>query len=459
MNIRILVVDDELSIREFFEILLRKEGYEAVLAESGELALQSLEKESFDLVISDIAMPDVNGIEVLRRARRLNPEAMVIMITAYASAETAIEAMKEGAYDYLPKPFKVDEIRLTIQKALEASRLRRENEALRRELQEKYGFSQLLGRSPAMRRICELIVKVSDSRASVILSGESGTGKELVARAIHYNGPRGKKPFVSLNCGAIPENLMESELFGHVRGAFTGAVDNKKGLFEMAEGGTFFLDEVGELPPALQVKLLRVLQEKSFRRVGGVTDIQVDARVIAASNRDLEKEVALGRFRQDLFFRLNVVRLHLPPLRERREDIPILAAHFLQKYAAESGRAIVAFSPEAMRCLEAYFYPGNVRELENAVESAVAVEGGTQISLASLPLKLQQAAGATAGPALEAADFPDEGVELEKMIDRLEQAYLKKALALSGGKKQEAAKRLGLTFRSLRYRLRKHHLD
>ena len=335
---KILIVDDEQSMREFFGIMLKREGYRVTAASSGEQAMEYLRKNSCSLVISDIKMPGIGGIGLLKKVKELAPETIVIMITAYASIDTAIEAMKLGAYDYFTKPFKVDEIKHHIRKALDVRRLEKENILLKRELKSRYGFSNLIGTSSRMVEIYDLIKRVADKKVNIFITGESGTGKELVARAIHYEGGKRERPFVAINCGAIPENLLESELFGHQKGAFTGAVANKEGLFEVADGGTILLDEITEMPLHLQVKLLRCTQESRFRRVGGVEDISVDVRLISASNTDVEVEVKEGRFREDLYYRLNVIAVHLPPLRERREDIPLLAEHFLEKCRVKLGR-------------------------------------------------------------------------------------------------------------------------
>ena len=330
---KILVIDDEQSMRDFLSIMLKKEGYDVVAAEAGADALKAVQTEIFDLVISDVKMPGLDGIDVLRTVKELSPETVVIMITAYASAETAVEAMKLGAYDYITKPFKVDEIKLIIQKALEKRHLRKENILLKREMGARLGFENFIGTSDAMQKVFLLIRQVADTASTVLIAGESGTGKELVARAVHFNSSRRDKPFVTVNCGALPETLLESELFGYMKGAFTGATSNKQGLFEAANSGTIFLDEISATTPALQIKLLRVLQEREFMRVGGTTEIKVDTRVIAASNRDLLDEVSKGTFRQDLYYRLNVIPIHLPPLRERKEDIPLLVNFFLNKFS------------------------------------------------------------------------------------------------------------------------------
>ncbi len=453
---RILIADDEQSMREFLDILLRKEGYAVTLAKGGREALDALDREIFDLVITDVRMPHVGGMEVLKRAKEVSPETPVLMITAYSSTEAAVTAMKEGAFDYLAKPFKVDEIKLVIRNALERRQLQEENLLLRREIESRFGFENFLGKSEAMQKVFVLIRKIADTRSTVLITGESGTGKELAARAIHAQSARREKPFVTVNCGALPETLLESELFGHMKGSFTGAIANKEGLFETADGGTVFLDEISATTPALQVKLLRVLQEREFKRVGGTQEIRVDVRVLAASNKDLIEEVRRGAFREDLFYRLNVIPLHLPPLRERREDIPLLAQHFLTRYAAEHRKGNVRFSKDALEQLLDVPWRGNVRELENAIERAVALAEGevvTQDLLAQL-----SAVGAQPSAMSGEAEIPPEGVDLEALIAENEKALILKALERSRGSKTEAAKLLGLTFRSLRHRVKKYGL-
>lgn len=448
---RILVVDDEKGMRDFLLIMLQKDGYEVVSAENGAEALSLLQREIFDLVISDVKMPDTNGIDLLRAIKDLSAETVVIMITAYGTTESAVEAMKLGAYDYITKPFKVDEIRLIIQKALEKGRLRRENILLRREIESRAGFENFIGKSPAMQKIFSLIRQVADTRSTVLVTGESGTGKELVARAIHYSSSRRNRPFVTVNCGALPEALLESELFGYMKGAFTGAVSNKQGLFEAADGGTIFLDEISATTPALQIKLLRVLQEKEFKRVGGTSDIKVDVRVIAASNRDLEAEVENGGFREDLFYRLNVIPIHLPPLRERKEDIPLLTDFFLKKFSSDRR---ISISPEAMNLLVSYHWPGNVRELENTIERLVILAPGNTIAADQVPDSIK---GNHPCSELIPSDIPDQGLDLEALLKNAERTLMRKALEKAGGVKTEAAKLLGLSFRSFRHRLQKYN--
>lgn len=456
---RILVVDDEESIREFFEIMLKREGYEVLTAANGREGLETLKKHQVDLVISDIQMPEMSGLEMLTSVKELDPETLFIMITAFGSTETAVEAMKLGAYDYVQKPFKIDEVKIIIKQALEKRSLKLENQQLKKELGTKYAFDNIIGGAPPMLRIYEMVKRVANTKSSVLITGESGTGKELIARAIHYNGPLKDKPFVTVNCGAIPENLMESEMFGHKKGSFTGAIADKKGLFEVANGGTIFLDELGELPLTMQVKLLRVIQEGTFKRVGGTDDINVDVRVISATNKNLEAEVKSGNFREDLFYRMNVIQIHCPPLRERKEDITMLANHFLDKFSKVLGMSVKKISNEAMDVLKRYHYPGNVRELENIVERTVALEPGTSILPESLPrhlLEVQQPVGQLDANKIEIDD--QKGIELEKLVADFERTLLIKALQTTGGVKKKAAKLLGISFRSMRYRVDKYSL-
>jgi len=453
---RILIVDDERSMQEFLEILLRREGYDVTCAADVDGALLALESDDFDVVISDLQMPGKTGLDLLHALRETSPETVAIVMTAFASTETAIAAMKEGAYDYLTKPFQVDEIRLVLEKALEKKLLARENRRLRSELRSQIRQRALIGSGSAMQRVYELIGQVAETKANVLISGESGTGKELVARAIHAASDRRDRPFVALNCGAIPENLLESELFGHVKGAFTGAVQNKEGLFETADSGTLFLDEVGELPASLQVKLLRAIQEKAIRRVGGTSDRRIDVRILAATNRRLEDEVGAGRFREDLYYRLNVIQIALPPLRERPEDVPLLVQHFVEKYARELGKEIGGASEEAMRRLLDHSYPGNVRELENVIERAVALSRGDTIEVDALPPSLLHPP--TEGAARNSV-LPAEGANLDNLVNDYERSLLLEALGRAGGVKKRAAKLLGVSFRSFRYRLQKLGLD
>ncbi len=449
----ILVVDDEESMREFLSIMLHREGYQVDSAADGAQALARLKEHAYDLVITDIKMPRVDGFGVLDHVIDRVPDTAVIMITAFSTAEQAVEAMKKGAYDYITKPFNNEEIRLIVRNSLERKELRRENLELKKELGRRYAFANLVGKSRSMQEVYHFIEKVADSRATVLITGESGTGKEVVAKAIHYNSRRKDQPFVAINCGAIPENLLESELFGHEKGSFTGAVQQKAGLFEVADGGTVFLDEIAELPAMMQVKLLRVLQEQEFRRVGGTRSLQVDVRLIAATNKDLEKEVADERFREDLFYRLNVIRVSLPSLRERREDIPLLVEHFLSKLTGEQE---VKVSENLLRRLLDYHWPGNIRELENTIERCVVLGSGGTLDEDCLPSHICSQAPVGAG---SLDSIPDEGLDLDAYLGAIEKDILLKALDKVGGVRKRAAELLGISFRSIRYRLAKFGID
>ena len=454
---RFLVLDDERSMRDFLSIMLQRKGYEVVTASSGNEALSILDDdEAFDVAIVDLKMPQIGGMEVLKEIRRRYLNIQVVIITAFATTATALEAMKLGAYDYLIKPFKVEEISVVLEKALEKNWLLKENLQLRQTLLERYSFSNIIGRTKVMEQVFSFIAKVCRTNTNILISGESGTGKELVARAIHVNSQRNKGPFVVVNCGAIPENLMESELFGHVRGSFTGAISNKTGILETAHGGTVLLDEIGELPLSLQVKLLRFLQEKNVRRVGDLKDRIVDVRVVAATNRDLEQEVRQGAFREDLYYRLNVIQVTLPPLRDRKGDIPLLATHFFKKFTREMGKELKGISPEAMQIITGYSYPGNVREMENVIEHAVAMEEGAEVSPPSLPLAIRDMVNRPPSP--DVHQLPEQGLKLDEMMDGIERELLIKALERTRGSKNKAAKLLGISFRSFRYRLDKHGL-
>lgn len=451
MKTRILVVDDELSMREFISILLEREGYEVLTAADAATALSRLAASDIDLVISDVQMPGLNGLELLTRIKAETPETAVLMITAFSTAEQAVEAMKLGAYDYLAKPFKVDEIKILVRNALEKRDLQRENKQLREKAGVCEGYGGIVGTSQRMKEVFELLRKVSDAQTTVLVSGESGTGKELAAKAIHENSDRKLKPFVTVNCGAIPENLIESELFGHVKGAFTGAVGERSGLFEQANGGTIFLDEIGELPLAMQTRLLRVIQEREVRRVGGSATKKIDVRLLAASNRDLALQVKDGSFREDLYYRINVVQVIMPPLRERVEDIPLLVEYLVRKHRGTGG----IVTSEALKALMAYSFPGNVRELENVIERSLVLNS-ERINLDSLPAQIK---GSVKRFDLHAAvDIPDEGIELEPALENLEKQYLVKALEKSAGSKTKAAELLGMSFRSYRYKLSKFGL-
>ena len=452
---RILIVDDEKGMRDLLSIMLRNDGYRVDAAESATRARDLIAKSSYDLVISDIAMPDGSGVDVLRAAKEIQPDTIVVLITAYASTESAIEALKLGAYDYIIKPFDVEEMRIVLKNALERRQLERENTLLKRELKETSRFDDLVGESPAMEEVRAMLDRVAGTSSTVLIWGESGTGKELAARAIHRRSPRRSKQFVSINCGALPDELLESELFGHVKGSFTGAVATKKGLFEVADGGTIFLDEIGDTSPAMQIKLLRVLQEREIRRVGGTEQLEVDVRVIAATNQDLEALVREKRFREDLFYRINVIAVKMPSLREKREDIPVLANHFLAKYTRIMGKKIREISPEAMRQLMDYGWPGNVRELENVIERAVALESTDRILPASFSRDVT--ARPDPGGALPVS-LEDRGIDLETQLEQLRERFMNEALARTRGVQTRAAELLGMSFRSFRYFAKKYNL-
>ena len=452
---RILVVDDEQSMRDFLRMMLEKQDYEVITSPSGTEALNEIRKSAVDLVITDIKMPDMGGIELLERVKKVNPETGVIVITAYGSHETAVEAMKLGAEDYITKPFDVDEFSIIIRRSLQRKQLAEENILLRRELQKEHSFESIIGKSRPMIELFKLIERVAATPSTVLITGESGTGKELVAKAIHFNSPRAEHRFVSINCGALPETLLESELFGHEKGSFTGADRTKAGLFESASGGTLFLDEIGNTPIPMQVKLLRAMQERKIRRVGDTRERPVDARVIAATNVDLENLIQQGSFRKDLYYRVNVICINLPPLRERREDIMLLAMHFLDKYAAAAELSIRGFADSARRYLENYDWPGNVRELENAIERAVALETTDVITSASLPDSIRSAG---APEVIDHQGLPEEGFDMEGRLEELRKHYVIAAMERSRNKQNRAAKMLGITARSLRYLLDKYDL-
>jgi two-component system response regulator PilR (NtrC family) len=453
---RILVVDDERSMRELLAIVLRREGYEVLLAENGRAAIDLLEHEPVDLLISDIKMPDLSGVDVLRAAKKIDQDILGIMITAFASTDTAVEAMRLGACDYLSKPFDIDLLKMKVREKIENRQLRQENLLLKRTLGLSHQFSNIIGRSEGMLAVFKMIETVARTNSTILLTGESGTGKGLVAQAIHFHSLRRDKPMVSLNCGAMPENLLESELFGHMRGSFTGADSNKKGLLEVAERGTVFLDEIGEMSAVMQVKLLRVLQERRFRRVGGLEEITADIRVVAATNQDLARAIAEGRFREDLYYRINVIPIALPPLRDRREDIGLLADHFLAKYNDQMGKEIAGVSRESMELLVQHDWPGNIRELENVMERAVALEGTPAILPESLPASIRgDAPRASAAPA---DGLPESGFDLEAHVKEIERGYIAEALKRAGGVQVKAAELLGMSFRSFRYYVKKYNL-
>jgi two-component system, NtrC family, response regulator PilR len=454
---RILVVDDERSMRELLAIVLRREGYEVLLAENGRTAIDLLEREPVDLLISDIKMPDLSGVDVLRAAKKIDQDILGIMITAFASTETAVEAMRLGACDYLSKPFDIDLLKMKVREKIENRQLRQENLLLKRTLGLSHQFANIIGRSPAMLEVFKMIETVARTNSTILLTGESGTGKGLVAQAIHFHSLRRDKPMVSLNCGALPENLLESELFGHMRGAFTGADTNKKGLLEVAERGTVFLDEIGEMSAVMQVKLLRVLQERRFRRVGGLEELQADIRVIAATNQDLTKAIADGRFREDLYYRINVIPITLPPLRDRREDIQLLAGHFVEKYTDQMEKEIAGISHEALDRLMRYDWPGNIRELENVIERAVALEPTPTILPDSLPATIRGETSMRTS-ATPADGLPESGFDLEAHVKEIERGYIAEALKRAGGVQVKAAELLGMSFRSFRYYVKKYNL-
>ena len=452
---RILIVDDEQSMRDFLRVMLEKQNYQVTVASSGLKAKDHLIEMDYDLVITDVMMPDITGIQLLEFCQQHCPETPVIVITAYASHDTAVEAMKLGADDYITKPFNVDEFGIIVRRSIQRKQLAEENVQLKKELEKGHTFENIIGKSRPMIQLFNIIERISSTPTTVLITGDSGTGKELVAKAIHFNSPRSQKRFVSINCGALPESLLESELFGYEKGSFTGADKRKIGLFESAEGGTVFLDEIGTTPMTMQVKLLRAMQERKIRRVGGTEEIPIDIRIIAATNEDLEDEVKKGNFREDLYYRVNVIRINMPPLKDRQEDIMLLALHFLEKFTNLASRPIRGFSDSARRSLESYHWPGNVRELENAVERAVALETGNVITASSLPDNISSAA-----PKLRdtKVTLPREGFDLEAHMEEIRKGYVIQAMENAEGKQVKAAKLLGLTPRSLRYLLDKYEL-
>ena len=447
---RVLVVDDERSMRELLSIVLRRDGYDVLIAADGAAAIELLRRERVDILITDIRMPHMNGVDLLREAKRIAPDIVSIVMTAFASTETAVEALRLGAADYVHKsPNAASE--------LERKRLQQENVLLKRAMRSSHQFANIIGTSTPMLALFQLVETIAPTSSTVLITGESGTGKELVARAIHVNSPRRECPFVALNCGALSETLLDSELFGHMRGAYTGADSNKKGLIEVAEKGTIFLDEIGEMSPVVQVKLLRVLQERKFRRLGGTEEIDADIRILAATNRDLSKMVADGTFREDLFYRINVIPLRLPSLRERIDDIPLLAEHFVARFAEQMAKPITGISGAAVARLKLYGWPGNIRELENAMERAVALEQSPTILIESLPEHLANREPES-GPAAAAEVFPDAGFDLERHVQDIEREYIAEALRRAGGVKVKAAELLGMSFRSFRYYTKKYNL-
>jgi two-component system, NtrC family, response regulator PilR len=448
---RLLIVDDESSMLDFLSLLFTADGYDVTTARSVSEAHKQLERNAFDLVLCDILMPDGNGLDLLREIKVNGGGPPVIMMTAYTSTKSAIEAMKLGAADYVSKPFDVDELKIVAQKALERAELADENVYLRRELEQKYTFNNIIGKSSRMQAIFSLIERIARTASTVLIHGESGTGKELIARAIHFASPRSTRRFLSINCGAMPENLLESELFGHERGAFTGAVKDKKGLFQEADRGTLFLDEIGEMTPSMQVKLLRALQEKVIRKVGGTEEESIDVRIIAATNQDLEGRLQTGEFREDLYYRINVLPIHLPPLRQRREDVPLLVDFFLQKYSRQMDLPLRQISIEAMQILETYDWPGNVRELENLIERVLALSHAETITTRDLPVHLLT--NRRTHPDL--VQLPEEGLDLEAYLESIRTQLMIQALERTDGVQTQAAEILGMSFRSFRYYAKK----
>ncbi len=448
---KILIVEDEKSMREVLNILLEGENYVVTSASDGLEGLSYISKDIFDLVITDMKMPNVDGFELLRKIKEISPDTIVIMITAFGTRETAIEALKLGAYDYINKPFNIDEIRLIVKRAIEKKRLREEIALLKEKVETAHSLENIIGQSPKMQEMFKLIPRIAQSNSNVLIIGESGSGKELVAAALHTLSHRKEKNFVTINCAAFPEGLLESELFGHMKGSFTGAIYNKQGLFEIADSGSVFLDEIGEMPINLQVKLLRVIENGTFRRVGGTTDIKVEVRIISATNKDLKEEIASGRFREDLYYRLNVVPINIPSLRERKDDIPLLVDHFLRKTSNNPKN----ISSEAMRILIEYPWKGNVRELENVIERVILLTDKEEITPAELPSEIT----GYRGDVKYISELTENGINIDEIIGDIEKRYLLQALEKAGGVKTEAAKLLNLSFRSFRHRLQKYGIQ
>ncbi|MDX1642875.1 MAG: sigma-54 dependent transcriptional regulator [Thermoanaerobaculia bacterium] len=451
MSAHLLVVDDEQSILDFLQMMLEEESYQVTTADSVSAARTALANDSFDMVLCDIMMPDGSGLDLLQEISKTDSRACVIMMTAYTSTRNAIEAMKLGAHDYLSKPFDVDELKVVVERALEQNKLVEENEYLRDELRERYARSSIIGRSRKMLDIFDLVERIAATPSTVLIQGESGTGKELIARAIHYASPRSERRFLSINCGALPENLLESELFGHERGAFTGAVKEKKGLFQEADQGTLFLDEIGDTSLTMQVKLLRALQDKKVRKVGGTAEQEVDVRIIAATNQDLKQHIDDGTFREDLYYRINVIPIQVPPLRQRREDIPPLVEHFLDKFAERMDLPPKRISVEAMRLLESYEWPGNVRQLENLIERSIALSGEEVITARDIPLEIVRGSESDG----QVTELPADGLDLEAHLTDIRRDLMAQALERSGGVQTQAAELLGMSFRSFRYYAKK----
>ena len=448
--VKILIIDDEKSILDLLSVVFKKEGYTVETALSAKMALELIDKEEFDLVLTDIKLPQMSGMKILQYVKEKYPAMPVVMITAYGTIKQAIEALKMGAMDYIVKPFNMEELKIIVAQGLENRRIQQENVLLKKDLEEKYGMNNMVGKSKKMLEVYNLIEKIAGTDSTVLISGESGTGKEIAARAIHFHSRRRERPFVSINCGALPENLLESELFGHVKGSFTGAIANKKGMFETAEKGTLFLDEVGEMSPWTQVKLLRTLQDRKVRRVGGTDEFPIDVRIIGATNQDLKKRIEEGKFREDLFYRLNVISLELPPLRNRKEDIPLLVSHFLSKYCDKMGRNMKRMAPRVMKVFESYSWPGNVRELENSIERIIAIEERETITESSLPEELispqrEQDRSYEVKP----------GFDLNTTLDDISRNFVQQALQRTNGNLKETATLLGINYRSLRYLIEK----
>jgi two-component system response regulator AtoC len=451
---RILIVDDEESFRHMLSVILIKEGYEVDTSSNGEEGLQKATASTFDHILCDVRMPRMDGLAFLREIKKTGMETTITVMSAYGTVDTAIEAMKLGAYDYISKPFKPDEIILTLRKAEEREQLRKENQLLRKEVAKEYSFENIVSKNEGMLKIFDVIKKVAHYKSTVLITGESGTGKELVARALHYNSDRSPNPFIAVNCGAIPENLLESELFGHAKGAFTDAIRTKKGLFEEADGGTLFLDEIGDLPGQLQVKLLRVLQDGEIRRVGESKPIKIDVRIVAATVKDLPKEVNEGRFREDLFYRLNVLPLHIPPLRERKEDIPLLIHHFIGKYNQAMNKNVNGVDHKAMETLMSYRWYGNVRELENTIERAIVLSEKNDIEAENLPIEIQTRSKEEPQPEI----LPDEEYSIKKASKSLEINLIKKALKKTKGNHTHAARLLEISHRALLYKIKEYEI-
>ena len=448
---KILIIDDEKSIIDLLTIVFKKEGYSVLSSLSAPRGIDLIDKEDFDLILTDIKLPQMSGMDILKHVMDKTPNTPVIMITAYGTLKQAVEAFKNGAVDYVVKPFDIEELKIIVAQGLEKRKLKTENIKLKQQLKEKNSFENIVGKNKKMKEIYDLIEKITDSDSTILISGESGTGKEIAARAIHFNSRRQDRPFVSVNCGALPENLLESELYGHVKGSFTGAIAHKKGMFETAEKGTIFLDEIGELSSFAQVKLLRTLQDKRIRRVGGNDEILIDVRIVAATNQDLKQRLDEGRFREDLFYRINVISFEMPPLRERRDDIPLLVTHFLEKYCLKTGSKLKRIAPEVYNVFESYAWPGNVRELENTIERIVAIEERETVTRKSLPDELL----APRKKSPKDLDL-EPGFDLNKTLDEISKQYVARAFDLSSGRLKEAAEILGVNYRSLRYLIEKH---